>query len=341
MVRNIVVIFGLIITLITTTFAAEKVVVAHRGASGYLPEHTIAAKAMAYAMNPDYIEQDVVMTKDDHLVVLHDHYLDRVTDVQEKYPERKREDGRYYVIDFTLEEIRRLDVRERYRFNNKGKKVAVFPKRFPIDKARFKVHTFSQEIELIQGLNKSTGGDIGIYAEAKSPAFHLAEGKDLSHAMLKTMKAYGYNSKQSKAYYQTFENDELKRVDEKLIPELKMDVKLVQLMGNDDVYKDIITEDGIKALSNYADGIGPSLFMITSTEDRGLTYELTDLVKHAHAAGLEVHPYTFRAEELAIPKFAQSYEGLLELFLYDIGVDGVFTDFPDKTVKFIQGRADK
>ncbi|MDG1996899.1 MAG: glycerophosphodiester phosphodiesterase [Emcibacteraceae bacterium] len=328
-------------SIITTAIAAEKVVVAHRGASGYLPEHTIAAKAMAYAMGPDYIEQDVVMTKDDHLVVLHDHYLDRVTDVQEKYPTRKREDGRYYVIDFTLDEIRRLDVTERYRINNKGKKVAVFPKRFPIDKARFKVHTFSQEIELIQGLNKSTGGDIGIYAEAKSPAFHLAEGKDLSRAMLKTIKAYGYNSKDSKAYYQTFENIELKRVHAELLPELKMDIKLVQLMGGEDEYKDMITQEGIKALSQYADGIGPNMFLITSTQDRGVTYELTDLVKFAHASGLAVHPYTFRAEELATPKFAGSYEGLLELFLYDIGVDGVFTDFPDRTVNYIKNRPNK
>ena len=341
MVRKIVIFIGLLISSITTVIAAEKVVVAHRGASGYLPEHTIAAKAMAYAMGPDYIEQDVVMTKDDHLVVLHDHYLDRVTDVQEKYPTRKREDGRYYVIDFTLDEIRRLDVTERYRFNNKGQKVAVFPGRFPIDKARFKVHTFSQEIELIQGLNKSTGGDIGIYAEAKSPAFHMEEGKDLSRSMLKTMKAYGYNKKQSKAYYQTFETEELKRVHAELLPDLKMDIKLVQLMGGEDEYKDMITEEGIKELSQYADGIGPSLFLITRTQDRGVTYQLTELVKYAHASGLEVHPYTFRAEALARPKFAGSYEELLELFLYDIGVDGVFTDFPDRTVKYIKGRANK
>lgn len=341
MVPRFIILFGLLISMITTAYAAEKIVVAHRGASGYLPEHTIAAKAMAYAMEPDYIEQDVVMTKDDHLIVLHDHYLDRVTDVQEVYPGRHREDGRYYVIDFTLDEIRRLDVTERYRFNNRGQKVAVFSGRFPIHKSRFKVHTFSQEIELIQGLNKSTGRDIGIYAEAKSPAFHLSEGKDLSRAMLKTMKVYGYTDKMSKAYYQTFENEELKRVHEELLLELKMDIKLVQLMGTEDEYKEMVTEEGIKALSQYADGIGPSLFLITRTEDRGVTYELTDLVKYAHASGLEVHPYTFRAEDLAVPKFAGSYEGLLELFLYDIGVDGVFTDFPDRTVNFIKGRGDK
>ena len=84
----------------------EKIVIAHRGASGYLPEHTLPAKAMAYAQGADYLEQDLVMTKDDHLVVLHDHYLDRVTDVADRFPDRARKDGRYYAIDFTLDEIR-------------------------------------------------------------------------------------------------------------------------------------------------------------------------------------------------------------------------------------------
>jgi glycerophosphoryl diester phosphodiesterase len=88
----------------------EKIVIAHRGASGYLPEHTLPAKAMAYAQGADYLEQDLVMTKDDHLVVLHDHYLDRVTDVADRFPDRARKDGRYYAIDFTLDEIKSLKV---------------------------------------------------------------------------------------------------------------------------------------------------------------------------------------------------------------------------------------
>jgi cytochrome c biogenesis factor len=90
-----------------SALAADKIVIAHRGASGYLPEHTLPAKAMAYAQGADYLEQDLVMTKDDQLVVLHDHYLDRVTDVAERFPQRARKDGRFYAIDFTLAEIRR------------------------------------------------------------------------------------------------------------------------------------------------------------------------------------------------------------------------------------------
>ena len=140
----------------------EKIVIAHRGASGYLPEHSMAAKAMAYAMGADYIEQDLVMTKDNHLVVLHDHYLDRVTNVAEAYPNRKRKDGRYYVIDFTLSEINQLEMTEGFKIEN-GKQVVTFPRRFPLWKSSFRVHTFEEEVEMIQGLNKSMGKNIGIY----------------------------------------------------------------------------------------------------------------------------------------------------------------------------------
>lgn len=324
----------LIISSTTITYAKDKIIIAHRGASGYVPEHTIAAKAMAYAMGPDYIEQDVVMTKDDRLVVLHDHYLDRVTDVQEKFSNRNRDDGRYYVIDFTLAEIRTLLVSERYNIDENGQKTAVFPGRFPLNKSRFKIHTFAEEIELIQGLNKSTGNDIGIYAEAKSPSFHLKEGKDLSRAMLMALKKYGYMDKTHKAYYQTFEIEELKRVHDQLLPSLNMDVKLVQLLDDDKYYADIITTAGMGELGTYADGIGPWIGMITASTDGGGTYTLTDLVKNAHAAGMDVHPYTFRNEKFATPKFVADFDALLDLFLNKIGVDGIFTDFPDLAVNF-------
>lgn len=328
----------LVMMVSTTTAAAiaqDKVVIAHRGASGYLPEHTIAAKAMAYAMGVDYIEQDLVMTKDDHLVVLHDHYLDRVTDVQEKFPDRKREDGRYYVIDFTLAEIRTLDVSERYRFDADNNKIPVFADRFPLTQSRFKVHTLAEEIELIQGLNKSTGGDIGVYPEAKSPSFHLDAGKDLSRAILQTLKDYGYADKESKAYYQTFEIEELKRVHNDLLPLLDMDMKLIQLMGGGDYYADITTAAGLEALSEYADGIGPSIGLIIPNDAKAGELKMTGLVANAHTVGLEVHPYTFRQEKMATPPYAESYEHLLEIFLNQAGVDGVFTDFPDRTMKFL------
>ncbi|MEZ5756648.1 MAG: glycerophosphodiester phosphodiesterase [Emcibacteraceae bacterium] len=333
--RLITLILSLVVITMTTAIAAEKIVVAHRGASGYLPEHTMPAKAMAYAMGPDYIEQDVVMTKDNRLVVLHDHFLDQVTDVQEKFPSRKRADGRYYVIDFTLAEILTLNVLERFHIDDGGKRVAYFPGRFPLGKSIFKVHTLEDEIEMIQGLNKSTGQNIGIYTESKSAAFHLSEGKDLSKAILQTFKKYGYDSKNSNAYYQTFEFDDLKRVHDELLPELGIDIKLVQLMGEEDDYKDIITRDGLIALSKYADGIGPSISMITKADDSAAGYHITDLVKNAHDAGLVVHPYTFRAERFAMPKFVGSFEELLDIFYNKVGVDGLFSDFPDRVVRFL------
>ncbi|SPX54012.1 glycerophosphoryl diester phosphodiesterase [Klebsiella pneumoniae] len=136
--------------------AADKMVIAHRGASGYLPEHTLPAKAMAYAQGADYLEQDLVMTKDDRLVVLHDHYLDRVTDVAQRFPQRARKDGRFYAIDFTLAEIKSLKFTEGFEPKN-GKNVQTYPGRFPMGKSDFRIHTFEEEIEFVQGLNHSTG----------------------------------------------------------------------------------------------------------------------------------------------------------------------------------------
>ena len=202
-------------TISLTSLAEKKLVIAHRGASGYLPEHSMPAKAMAYAMGSDYIEQDVVMTKDDHLVVLHDIYLDRVTNVADLYPERKRDDGRYYVIDFTLGEVRKLKMTEGFKITN-GKREAIYPNRFPLDKSRFRVHTFTEEIELIQGLNKSMNRDVGICPELKAPWFHEKEGKDIAKATLLILKKYGYTSKAAKIYLQSADVEDLKRVKNRL-----------------------------------------------------------------------------------------------------------------------------
>lgn len=124
---------GMLLAATALSFSAvagEKIVIAHRGASGYLPEHTLPAKAMAYAQGADYLEQDLVMTKDDRLVVLHDHYLDRVTDVAQRFPQRARQDGRFYAIDFTLAEIKSLKFTEGFEPKD-GKNVQTYPGRFP------------------------------------------------------------------------------------------------------------------------------------------------------------------------------------------------------------------
>ncbi len=327
-------IFIMSITMSNTTLASDKIVIAHRGASGYLPEHTMAAKAMAYAMGADYIEQDIVMTMDDQLVVLHDHHLDQVTNVQETFPDRHRADGRYYVIDFTLEEIRTLRVTERYNVSNNNKK-AVFADRFPINKSRFSVHTLAEEIELIQGLNKSTGGDVGIYPEIKSPQFHLDEGKDISEAVLQTLKTYGYTDKTDKVFLQTFDYNDLKRIHDDLMPALGMNLNLIQLMENSDVYQWMVADDGFQTVAKYADGIGPDINMIVSPASKPATLDISSLVADAHANGLAVHPYTFRKDSIAIPAYADSFDSLLDIFFNKADVDGIFTDFPDKAANFL------
>ncbi|SHH35292.1 glycerophosphodiester phosphodiesterase [Tepidibacter thalassicus] len=341
-----------VITFCTNMSYAEqgkKIVIAHRGACGYLPEHTLEAKAMAYAMGADYLEQDVVMTKDNKLVVLHDHYLDRVTNVAKVYPDRKRKDGRYYVIDFTLDEIKKLEMTEGFNVKD-GKEVANFPERFPIWKSSFKVHTLEEEIEMIQGLNKSTGKNVGIYPEIKAPWFHRHEGKDISLEVLKVLKKYGYISKDSNVYLQCFDPNELKRIKNELMPKLGMDLKLVQLMAETSWNETMEYRDGkavpynydwmfekgaMKKIAEYADGVGPWKPMIVKDDSTKENLKITNLVKEAHEAGLEVHPYTFRLDKGRIPKYAENFEDMLNVFYNKVGVDGVFTDFPDKAVEFL------
>ena len=340
----------LMISSMNSIAYAEKIVVAHRGASGYLPEHSMAAKSMAYAMGADYIEQDVVMSKDNALVILHDHYLDRVTNVADVYPGRQREDGRYYALDFTLAEIKSLKMTEAFKLEN-NKKVAVYPQRFPIWASDFKVHTLEEEIEMIQGLNRSTGKNIGIYTEVKAPWFHRHEGKDISVAVLKVLKKYGYSKKSDRVYFQSFDVNELKRVKSELLPKMSMDIKLVQLIaetswgetmhyidGKPEAYNyDWMFKPGaMKIISQYADGVGPWYPMVVAPQSKKGKLVFTSLVKEAHQAGMQVHPYTFRLDAGQIPEYAQDFETFLDIFYNQANVDGVFTDFPDRAVDFLK-----
>ena len=332
----------------------KKLIIAHRGASGYLPEHTLAAKAMAHAMNADYIEQDVVMTKDDHLVVLHDPYLDRVTNVMEVFPNRSRlvfGQQRWLAIDFTLMEIKQLKMTEGFTLDpDTNKKIAGYPNRFPLFKSSFQVATLQEEIELIQGLNYSSGKDIGIYVEIKSPWFHHNEGKDISKLTLQILKQYGYTNKSDKAFVQCFDPDETRRINDELMPELAMDLKLVQLIAETSWNETMRLKDGkliaynydwmfkpdaMSKIAEYADAIGPWKAMLVSTKSTTDKLIINDMVENAHQQGMKVHPYTFRKDPSRIPVYASSFENLLDIFLYQIGVDGIFTDFPDLAVNFV------
>ena len=299
----------------------KKIVIAHRGASGYLPEHTLEAKAMAHAMNVDFIEQDLVLSKDKVAIVIHDIYLDDVTNVATKYPDRKRKDNRYYVIDFTFDELKTLQVTE--RFNPKTGE-QFYPNRFPKGKGSFKLHSFQEEIELIQGLNKSTKKNIGIYPEIKEPKFHQKEGKNLTNIVLKVLADYGYKTKKDNCILQCFDATEL----EKIRKELKSELFLVQLMEFSEETKQLAH------FATYADGIGPWYKQILSEKIDG-KYTFTSLVSDAHKLGLKVHPYTFRAD--ALNEFS-TFDEMMQTLLVDANIDGAFSDFPDLVVNFLKDK---
>lgn len=300
--------------------ASDKPInIAHRGACGYLPEHTLPAKALAYGFNVDFIEQDVVLTKDDVPLIIHDIHLDTVTNVAEIFPDRVRADGRFYAIDFTFAEIQSLSVSE--RFNLEDKK-AVFNGRFPIWKSSFRLHSLQQEIELIQGLNHSTGRNVGIYPEIKEPLWHRKEGKEISPIVLKVLADYGYKTAADNIFLQCFDFAELKRIR----TVLKCQLPLIQLIEEDCDLNEVAT---------YADGIGPWVKqIITGLDDDGNPL-FSDLVARAKKLKLKVHPYTFRIDSL--PKGLNS--DILLDFLFDKAqVDGIFSDFPDVSGSYIDAK---
>ncbi|HRQ89530.1 MAG TPA: glycerophosphodiester phosphodiesterase, partial [Bacteroidia bacterium] len=297
--------------------------IAHRGASGYLPEHTLEATAMAHGLGAAFIEQDVAMSSDGVLVVMHDITLDSVTDVAVRFPDRAREDGKFYAIDFTLDELKSLVVRERRKH---GSDERAFPNRYPDDQPAFRIPTFEECLRLIGGLNVSTGRTAGVYVEIKRPAWHLAQGRDLGAAVVEMLARHGYREKGDPCYVQCFELDEVRR----LRGDLGYRGRLVQLMsgskgeGGSD-FDRMRTEEGLRELAALGvDGIGPALRDVVDGDPKG-GWAVTGLVKSAHAAGLEVHPYTARVDEL--PKWAKTYAELIE-GLRAAKVDAYFTDFP-------------
>lgn len=310
-----------------SAMAREPIIIAHRGASGYLPEHTLEAKAMAHAMGAPFIEQDVVLSQDDIPVVLHDIHVDTISDVATRFPDRKRADGRYYALDFTLAELKQLRVCERFSAKT-GQQV--FPGRFPKGRSSFQIPTLEEELELIQGLNQSTGRVAGIYPEIKQPAWHRKEGHDISRIVLPILHKFGYRTKDDLCYLQCFEHDEVQR----LRHELGWQGRLIMLMGggktgpgNTD-FMHLRTPKGLAELARTADGIGPDIGSIINAKR-----EVTALVKNAHAQKLEVHAYTLRVDEL--PKSVSSTDELLNRLFKEAGVDGLFSDFPDVGLRWL------
>lgn len=312
----------LILTFIAEATAAKPLVIAHRGAPGYLPEHTLESVTLAHAQGADFIEQDLIVTKDLKIIVLHDIHLETVTNVEQIFPNRKRQDGRYYALDFTLAELKTLSVHERQ--NAQGRQV--FPKRYR-GKSSFQIATFEEQIELIQQLNRQLNKVTGFYSEIKSPAWHKEQGVDISQLVMAILRKHNLDDADKAVYVQCFDFFETQR----LRNELKVEVKLVQLIGENKWQESptdfdfLKTPLGLEAIAKVAQGIGPWIPQLVDLK----TMQATGFVKQAHIAGLQVHPYTFRKDEL--PDDVSPKQTLNMLF-EGLKVDGIFTDFTDTVV---------
>lgn len=303
----------------------SKTIIAHRGASGYLPEHSLAAVAMAHHFDVDFIEPDLVLTKDDRVVVLHDIHIDTTTNVKKIFPKRARKDGRYYAIDFTLKELMQLTLNERINLETRK---AVFPNRYPVKETPFKIPTFREYIDLVQGLNKSRAKNIGLYPEIKNPEFHKKEGKDITKIVFNILDEYGFNKPDANIYVQCFYPMTLIR----LKGEFGARFPMVQLIaenswGESSInYDNLKTKEGLRDIAPYVKGIGPYFKQLYKVENGKV--EKTKLVDWAHELGLKVHTYTHRSD--AIPSEFQSEKEFLHFLFNEVKVDGIFSDFGDR-----------
>lgn len=319
-------ILGLLMIVFTSQVSAAKpLVIAHRGAPGYLPEHTLESVTLAYGQGADYIEQDLVVTKDLKLVVLHDIHLETVTNVEQMFPIRKRQDGRYYALDFTLAELKTLTVHERQ--DAQGKQV--FPNRYQ-GTGTFHIATFEEQIELIQQLNRQLNKSTGFYPEIKSPAWHKEQGVDISKLVMALLRKHNLDDANKNIYVQCFDFAETQR----LRNELGAKVKLIQLMAENDWlesptdYDVLKTPQGLASIAKVAQGVGPWIPQMVDLK----TMQPTGFVKQAHIAGLQVHPYTFRKD--ALPENLDIQQ-TLQLLFENLKVDGLFTDFTDTVINYL------
>ncbi|MGB0372578.1 MAG: glycerophosphodiester phosphodiesterase [Opitutales bacterium] len=303
-------------------------IIAHRGASGHLPEHTLIAKALAYGMGAHAIEQDLVASKDEVLFVLHDIHIDTTTDVAVKFPDRAREDGRFYAIDFTAAELKQLNVTERFKADT-GKQV--YPERFKGKMEGLKIPTFAEEIRLVQELNRTTGKQVWIYPEIKAPAFHRKAGLDISKITLETLSDHGWLGEDAPVYLQCFDQAETIRIRK----ELGYPGQLVQLIAenswgeSETDYDLLMTITGLERIAEVVDGIGP--WFPQCLDEEGAP---SDLIKNAKRQGLTIHPFTFRADQYPQEAFP-SFAAFVRHFQETIGVDGIFTDHPSLALEAV------
>lgn len=293
--------------------APTPLIIAHRGASGHRPEHTLEAYRLAIDMGADAIEPDLVSTKDGVLIARHENEIGATTDAAAKFPERKTTktiDGRpvtgWFAEDFTWAEVQRLRAVERLPFRSHE-----YDGRFPIP--RF------EEVLALAASRSGAGRQVAVYPETKHPAYFRSIGLPLEDRLFRLAAQHGLIGKASPILIQSFDASSLQRL------RRVTDVRLVQLL-----------EEGADAsparlaeIARYADGIGPHKHLVLPARPGGALGEPTTLVRDAHAAGLFVHVWTLRREPQFLPP-AYGGDAAAEFTrLASLGVDGIFTDFPD------------
>ncbi|MBA4763107.1 MAG: glycerophosphodiester phosphodiesterase [Sphingomonas sp.] len=331
---------GLVLAMIATPALAKEavisskpIVIAHRGASGERPEHTLAAYSLAIEQGADFIEPDLVMTKDGQLVARHENDITGTTDVasRKEFADRKRTktiDGishtGWFTEDFTLAELKALRAKERLPLLRRGN--AKFD-------GQFEVPTLREIIALAKAGTAKTGRTIGIYPETKHPSYFASIGLPMEALLVAELKAAGWDRADAPVFIQSFEVNNLKTLKQ------LTQVPLIQLMAADGgpadkaqpSYKAMATPEGLKAIAAYASGVGPQKDMVVAGDGTVLP-----LVADAHAAGLKVHPWTFRAENYFLPSGLRKginpaghgdMAAEIARFLA-AGVDGLFTDYP-------------
>ena len=276
------------------------------------------AKALAYGFGVDFIEQDVVATADGELVVLHDTYLDDVSDVALRYPGRRRDDGRFYVIDFTWAELGSLSLVERRR---PGADALQFPGRFPYE-LPLPVSRLEDEMRLISGLNATTGRHVGIYPEIKDPQWHLAAGIDLT-ALVHDALTANRDLISGPVFVQSFDGAALRRLRE----DLDTAFALVQLLGREDALELERNAEARRRIGEVAVGVGlPFQTLIEPALVDGRA-AATALRGRLAESGLQVHPYTLRRD--VAPEGEIGYFAALGLLIHELEVDAIFCDHPD------------
>ncbi|MNJ36749.1 Glycerophosphoryl diester phosphodiesterase precursor [compost metagenome] len=321
---------------------AQPLVIAHRGASGERPEHTRAAYELAIEQGADFIEPDLVMTRDGHLVVRHENEIGGTTDVADRPEFAARRttrdvDGRpvtgWFTEDFTLAELKTLRARERLPAVRPAS--AAFNGQEPI-------LTFDEVVAIARDGGARAGRVIGVAPELKHPSHFAALGLPMEDVFVAALARHGLTGADAPILIQCFEVGTLERL------AARIDAPLLQLMQAnggpadrpDATYAEMATPQGLAGIARYADAIGVQDLMVVPRDDAGGALDASPLTDDAHAAGLQVVVWTFRAENLFLPAQYRVGEspadhgdlaGWLKA-LYALGVDAVFSDFPAAAV---------